>query len=550
MLWHSFIVAQFSPRVSAWWTSISGLRAVSAHPPTRPFLFLRVVHSAEPTDDFISKRVALYLVSPHKPEDSFVDCYFRLSGKVSAEKRLEVHPSLPSETPLYIHRFSFLQVGGIERIWDDAFVNHVYQDDDDTARHALTPASFDNFRTTSRKVLRSFLDRCWGSPKWAAPSDGKERVQDGWDSFSSYRPHEYINDPESHLFDWLEFEDLPLDEKPTIYDEVSLFDQFAQDYSWEGIDETVEWIEQMRKFRTNHTLLDIPSGTSKPSISAPTLNEYLEAGATALSSMKIPFDGDPLPPQDTKENEPFNIFTWDWDEDPEPEFAPPPKLHPPVAAQNVKVVIFDMFGTIVNHEATVNTVSRLLAPWDANKRLEGMLARLLLECFIIHAGLFLPADVRLVALKKLQKTELYPDVYASLKALHGHGYKILALPPADQHDLALIRRSLSPNVELPSLPTLPTGADGLPDLATLLDLCRQHIPAIQRSQILVVTNSLHRTVDPANAAGLPTAFLRRQGDIEAHVDRAKPDAPKFAQPTYTSEGLYALCTQLGVEVNE
>ena len=59
-----------------------------------------------------------------------------------------------------------------------------------------------------------------------------------------------------------------------------------------------------------------------------------------LARMKIPRDGDPVPPAD-----PLAMF--DWDEDPEPDFedcVPEPSPAVPIGA--VKVIVFDLIGTI------------------------------------------------------------------------------------------------------------------------------------------------------------------------------------------------------------
>lgn len=61
--------------------------------------------------------------------------------------------------------------------------------------------------------------------------------------------------------------------------------------------------------------------------------------------MKIPFDGDPVvTPEDEGEE-----FSWaEWDDEPQPQFEyiQPNATRAPIPAVNVKVLVFDLFGTI------------------------------------------------------------------------------------------------------------------------------------------------------------------------------------------------------------
>lgn len=58
--------------------------------------------------------------------------------------------------------------------------------------------------------------------------------------------------------------------------------------------------------------------------------------------MKIPFDGDPVPP---KEEEPFSWETWD--DEPQPQFEHVnSEMRAPIPTTNVKCLVFDLFGTI------------------------------------------------------------------------------------------------------------------------------------------------------------------------------------------------------------
>jgi hypothetical protein len=61
-----------------------------------------------------------------------------------------------------------------------------------------------------------------------------------------------------------------------------------------------------------------------------------------LQSMKIPYDGDPPPIANSSELS----EEWEWD-DPYPAFEPVPLSTHPIASAAVKVIVFDLFGTVL-----------------------------------------------------------------------------------------------------------------------------------------------------------------------------------------------------------
>lgn len=68
-------------------------------------------------------------------------------------------------------------------------------------------------------------------------------------------------------------------------------------------------------------------------------------------------------------------------------------------------------------------------------------------------------------------------------------------------------------------------------------------PKIQGSEILLVTAGLYRVIELANAAGIPTALLRRPGVLEARLEHAT-GKDKLSAPTMIAEGFGELCDQL------
>ncbi len=57
--------------------------------------------------------------------------------------------------------------------------------------------------------------------------------------------------------------------------------------------------------------------------------------------MRIPADGNPvIPISETSE------AAWSWDEEPEPDYQDSPKPQPAIAVQDLKVIVFDLYGSL------------------------------------------------------------------------------------------------------------------------------------------------------------------------------------------------------------
>jgi len=74
----------------------------------------------------------------------------------------------------------------------------------------------------------------------------------------------------------------------------------------------------------------------------PGLSEDLRRSTDLLHSMQVPFDGDPPPVMDDSEQD----EEVDWDDDPSPTFEWVPDSRLNVPATDVKIIAFDLFGTI------------------------------------------------------------------------------------------------------------------------------------------------------------------------------------------------------------
>ncbi len=73
----------------------------------------------------------------------------------------------------------------------------------------------------------------------------------------------------------------------------------------------------------------------------PKLSAALQPIADTLHSMRVPVDGNPVPPvPDTNE------IDWSCDDGPEPDYTFNPKPQPAINVQDLKVIVFDLYGSL------------------------------------------------------------------------------------------------------------------------------------------------------------------------------------------------------------
>lgn len=142
------------------------------------------------------------------------------------------------------------------------------------------------------------------------------------------------------------------------------------------------------------------------------------------------------------------------------------------------------------------------------------------------------------AVQTILQPGLYADAEAAVRTLLDQGYTVIGLPIPDAQSF--------------SLPQLPSGliVDGQPAplsnlfsqnpsmFSDLLERRRLVCSTIERTQVLVVTSSRYRVMEPASVAGFPTALVQRPGCLESKVKLGTSD------PTLVADGLQALQMQL------
>lgn len=191
---------------------------------TRPFLALRI-----PGNELTSQgrplpawQSYLFVVSTKKPTGLCKDCYFALEQATKEEKRtLVVNPPLPSHgRPLFIHTVPCL----CERLPldnTDASTNTK-----DVGLHVLEESSFRTFCSLTNDHREEFLKQKKLESRIHASSGGDELVGVDWETWSGgHSAIEYLNKPFQNKYDQLEFKDLPVEEPPSIFQELALYEQ-------------------------------------------------------------------------------------------------------------------------------------------------------------------------------------------------------------------------------------------------------------------------------------------------------------------------------------
>ncbi len=169
------------------------------------------------------------------------------------------------------------------------------------------------------------------------------------------------------------------------------------------------------------------------------------------------------------------------------------------------------------------------------------LARVSLQDFGNQLGLSFKEDMLDGAFKHILQPRLHEDVEKSISNLRAHGYTLLALPPVDRATLSeYIEPSLPAGISLGACPESSSPLyDQNPTLfSALLDHCDSIHPGIKSCQILVVSTGQYRVLEPAGIAGLPTAFIRRENNLESNINLGT------TAPTFVANGLDGLCSQL------
>ncbi|KAG1889965.1 hypothetical protein F4604DRAFT_641573 [Suillus subluteus] len=141
-----------------------------------------------------------------------------------------------------------------------------------------------------------------------------------------------------------------------------------------GVTVAVNWALKWRNFDRVHearrSSLLLPDSSFSGNV--PTFDENIKEPALLLWSIKVPFDGDPP-------TSPPSSDSWTLDSDSEPcgELDLVPDYMSPVSAPSTRVIVFDLFGTILDRDGAINDAMRLLSPTHPDRhRLSELLSRM------------------------------------------------------------------------------------------------------------------------------------------------------------------------------
>ncbi|KAG0707893.1 kinase-like domain-containing protein [Suillus ampliporus] len=526
---HSFVVAKFIPQRSATWTSYYGHEKATSFK-TVPFLALRVSRTDVGLQELAPHHGRfLFVISTRKPTGVNDGCYFALGSSLDKERKmLRVAPPLRTDFhTLYVHTFPKL-LEDTQFDISPVTVPHLQQQ--------LDESSYLTFCRSVLEVHEKFVqEKCANDTR---SSGGSNPVEDGWDSWSGESRREYLNRRGGYVFEYLDPETFNLSavEPTSIYQDLLLYNQLATDYSWMGVTAAVKWILKSRDYYSAHGVrrsdLLLPGSSFVGNL--PTFDESLRSHALTL----LPWTGmmkSPVIPVD---------------------FVP--DYRPPVSAPSISVIAFDLFGTILDRDGAVDDAMRLLSPTHPDRR---RLSEVYLETELLrhrdnadapytdivqHAledvCTFLGAPLSEVVLCEAAQTILRPGLYAdaeaAVKTLLDQGYMVVGLPIPDAKSFSL--------PQLPSGLTLDDQSAPLSDLfgqnpfifSDLLERCRLACGTVERTQVLVVTSSRYRVMEPASVAGFPTILVQRSGCLGSGVNLRTSDT------TLVVDGLRALQIQL------
>ncbi|PIL23232.1 hypothetical protein GSI_14542 [Ganoderma sinense ZZ0214-1] len=418
--------------------------------------------------------------------------------------------------------------------------------------HELFPASQD-FRERQKRSQ--------------ARSGGPEGVEPEWSSFDG--GNSYIiggrNDPRTFVFKFLKDPYPSLEGPPTIYEEIRLYKQLCKDYKWKGAQKAIDWVANVRK-ESGSVLPCLPTVIpASPPIEDPSW------AADALSLLHKRY-----PPTDTE--------AIDCDSDNESEFVTEsfPRLTPQfsdVAAPScVKVVVFDVFGVILDREGAIRSA---LTPWtmvsgctkDATQ-----LTRLYLEsealadndsstqptslARIVYSALLAlaerldlpisPASTLFTdAFTRILTPAPFADAEPAITALADRGVRLICFPSHSsttmEHLRPMLPAAFHKHVEFAPLAMSVHFAAGDQPWWKMYDRCRETAPDVWEDEFLIVSAGVGRVLLSAIGRRYATALLKRPDSLESHVEFVIGERREHNPiPVMTVPGLMELCATLGM----
>jgi FMN phosphatase YigB (HAD superfamily) len=362
-------------------------------------------------------------------------------------------------------------------------------------------------------------------------------------------------------------------------------DSIGEDYTLSGTASTIDWVKQQVRhilFAHDRMLIVYPQlkhhstgVTSEPSGPAP------PGQAVALYSMAVPLDGDP-PATEIPFDQPAGGLDWDDGDDWVPDFPRGSEPLALVAAIDIKVICFDVYGTIIvslmgslfiegyltlaiqNRQQGLLDVIAYAFPsyrplWSSEEVLQ-----FYLECEaeqiskaenssyapVIHATLrslgeligITPETISEEFLTRAVATwQVWADVGEMVPVLQENGFRVVALPNVDVSTFSECRKTIGIGFKFDGVATAESCVGLHRPLVATYDVLSRYCTRtfnVRPDQILLVASGMSRAIEPGSQFGLPTAWLRRNGAIDGGEELASLAA---AQPSVEASALVELC---------
>ncbi|KAI0321750.1 kinase-like domain-containing protein [Amylostereum chailletii] len=206
---------------------------------------------------------------------------------------------------------------------------------------------------------------------------------------------------------------------------------------------------------------------------------------------------------------------------------------------SVKVIAFDLFGTVFDREAAIMAaLTTLLSNTAYTDKVKSLTRRFLThEALIVRetplapytdiarkalrdvcAGINIPVSQLLLdtALEDLLRPHLHPDVLESLATLHADGLALVGLSRIDETTFDLHFKESIPHFIRETVSGRTCSLLGMlwdNFFPTLIPVLRDLYPGVETSSVLVVTASPTISLIPAHAAGFPSALVDRPNSV-------------------------------------
>ncbi|KAI0370611.1 hypothetical protein BV20DRAFT_966545 [Pilatotrama ljubarskyi] len=565
-----FVLAKFNPRSSAYWLSPSARLAASRIVTQR---FWALIHWSPGAEG--AGAPSLSVISSEPAPSDCPNASFILGPKLAVDSgmlwfdpaALIVHPPLPSThaelcQPVFLH--SVPSIRTLDRITAERPPPYV-----------LEPTAFDVFKTVGKEARSEAYRRA------LAKQDARNSETHGGDPPEEDRlayVFGELNNPRAYAFEYgIQPDECipPFEHVATLYDEMFLYIQLCKDYRWAGVEDTIAWAQATRtkgmpgRMRRPENVRGLP----KPSALLQRDDRFREDAQTAWDLALKPrywTESGGLPEEDESELHSDSPYLLPF------AFPDAPEWYPTIELGRPRVIVFDVFGILLDREDAIRTALRAWLPADwQDRRPENDIedvVKLYIECEalanrarsesarsvpeLIQAAL---ADVAMflnlpffdtqtqafpgprrspalhspaadaycararaaadaAAIATILRPRPFPDVEHAVQRLAhtGGDCTLLCIPPYSTAHMDLLRPSLPLALRGPPTCSLAAAAPlHTPYPPSVFDALAALVPSdVRPEEILLVSAGIGRVISPALVRRHATALITRPGSLE------------------------------------